>query len=130
MERIQNQLNRIFDGYTAWRSTSEFPPINVWISEESVMITAEMPGLSAEDIEVSVVNDTLTIKGSRKAEASSEEESLVRQERVFGQFSRSLQLPFRIESDAVNAKFSKGVLHLTLPRAQSDKPRKISVSGE
>jgi HSP20 family protein len=129
MERIQGQFNRLFEGYTAWRSATEFPPLNVWVSEDSAVITAELPGVASEDIDVSVVNNTLTIRGSRQPEQINEDETLHRRERSFGQFSRSIQLPFRVDSERVEAKFKRGILQLTLPRAEQDKPRKITVSA-
>jgi HSP20 family protein len=134
IERIQSQLNHLFDGYSAWRTTHEYPAINVWASQDSVVVTAELPGVAPEDIDVSVVNDTLTIRGSRQTELSSNsapaQEAVYRSERPFGQFSRSIQLPFRIDSDKIAAAFKKGVLQLTLPRAEQDKPKKIAVCGE
>lgn len=127
MERIQNQLNKLFENYSAWRSTSEYPPINVYVSEDSVVVTSEMPGVSLEDLDVSVVNDTLTLRGKRLPDEFKSGEMLHRRERHFGEFSRSIQLPFRINAEGVKANFKKGVLHLALPRAEEDKPRKISV---
>lgn len=129
MDLIQKQLNRLLsmDGYSR---VGEFPPINVWTSGDNCMLTAEIPGLESEDLEISVVNETLTLRGSRKPEALQEGETYHRREREFGEFSRSLQLPFRIDSEQVQAKFKNGVLTISLPRAENDKPRKISVRNE
>lgn len=104
-----------------------FPPVNVWTSEESVIVSAEIPGIDPGKIELSLLNETLTIKGEKAAENLGPETSYLRQERGFGNFVRSLQLPFRVDSSRVEAKFSNGILHITLPRAEADKPRKINV---
>lgn len=129
MQTLQQQFNRLFEN-NSWRVSGEFPPLNVWTNENSATVTAEVPGLSPEDIEISVVNDTLTLKGERRPEPLGEGESLHRQERGFGQFSRTLQLPFRVDADKVEAVFKRGILSITLPRTEQDRPRKISVRGE
>jgi|LakMenEpi03Aug12_release.lakeMendotaPanAssembly.Ray.scaffolds.fasta_scaffold752515_1 HSP20 family protein len=129
MQRLQSSLNRLLSQSAANRAT-EFPPINVWTSENGAIVRAEIPGVSADDVEISLVNDTLTLRGSRKAEELNEGESRHRQERAFGHFTRSLQLPFGVEADKVQAKFTNGVLQITLPRAEAEKPRKISVVSE
>jgi HSP20 family protein len=130
MERLQNQLNSLFDGHTAGRFDSELPPLNIWTSADAAVITAELPGLSAEDIDVSVVNDTVTLHGSRPPEQLPEGHVLHRSERFCGRFSRSVQLPFRVNADNIQATFKNGILELRLPRTEQDKPRKITVQSE
>ncbi|MBX9771589.1 MAG: Hsp20/alpha crystallin family protein, partial [Candidatus Obscuribacterales bacterium] len=91
---------------------------------------AEVPGISPEDVDISLLNDTLTIRGSRKPDSLKEGESRHRHERGYGQFTRSLQLPFGVNSEQVQAHVANGVLQITLPRAEAEKPRKISVVSE
>lgn len=129
MQRLQQHLNRLLLSGESFAS-QEFPPINVWTSEDEAIVRAELPGIEPADIDISLVNDTLTIKGCRNKEAEKEGETCHRQERGYGQFARSLQLPFRVESDKVEARFADGVLEISLPRAESDKARKISVKHE
>lgn len=129
MQRLQSSLNRLLS-HPATNRAAEFPPINVWTSENGAIVRAEIPGVAADDVEISLVNDTLTLRGSRKTEELSEGESRHRQERGYGQFTRSLQLPFGVEAEKVQAKFTNGVLQITLPRAEAEKPRKISVVSE
>ena len=129
MQRLQSSLNRLLSASAANRQ-EEFPPINVWTSGNGAIVTAEIPGVAPDDVEISLVNDTLTIRGFRKAEELTEGESRHRQERGYGQFTRSLQLPFGVEPDNVQAKFNNGVLQITLPRAEAEKPRRISVVSE
>jgi HSP20 family protein len=93
-------------------------------------VRAEIPGIEPNDMEISLVNDTLTVKGSRQAEVLQEDETCHRQERGYGQFTRTIQLPFAIEADRVQASFNSGVLEVKLPRAEAEKPRKISVTCE
>jgi len=129
MQRLQNSLNRLLSASIPAEQV-EFPPLNVWTSENGAIVRAEIPGVGPEDVDISLVNDTLTLRGSRKPEELKEGESRHRQERGYGQFTRSLQLPFAIEADHVQAKFSNGVLQITLPRSEAEKPRRISVVSE
>jgi HSP20 family protein len=127
MEKLQSYINRLVENQ---QTTFEFPPLNIWSSENGAHITCEIPGIKSEDIDISVANDTLTIKGSRNAERLSEEETYHRQERNFGQFARTIQLPFSINATQVKADFLNGILQIDLPRAEEDKPKKITVQSQ
>lgn len=129
MQRLQQQLSRLIS-VEKYPSTEEFPSINIWTSENGAIARTEIPGIDPNDIEISIVNDTLTIKGFRNPEIIQEDQTCHRQERGHGQFTRSLQLPFRVETDEVLARSSNGVLEITLPRAKADQPRKIGVVSE
>ncbi len=129
MQRLQQQLNRMLTADN-WQSTQEFPAINLWTSENGAIVQSEIPGIDPKEVDISLVNDTLTIKGSRNPDTLPEGPRCHRQERGCGQFTRSLQLPFDIEVDKVEARFSNGVLQIALPRAEADKPRKIGVVSE
>lgn len=129
MQRVQREMNRIFSGL-GQPLTQEVPPVNVWVGESGTVVTAELPGVDPGGVDISVVGDALTISGFREAETLKGEESYHRQERNHGRFSRSLQLPFHVEAGKVEAKYDRGILRITLPRAEADKPRKISVKCE
>lgn len=129
MQRLQTQLNRLLSVSTAGAQI-EFPPVNVWTSASGAIVQADIPGIAPEDVEISLVNNTLTIRGSRNPEEPKEGLSCHRQERGYGQFTRTLRLPFGIQSDAVEARFANGVLEIKLPRAEAEKPRKINVQCE
>ncbi len=126
MQRIQNQLNRLLSLNMA-EPSPEFPPLNVWVSETGAIINAEIPGIEPEDLDISIVNDTLTIRGTLSAQAQKDGENCQRQERGCGQFTRSIKLPFGVEIEKVDAKVSEGILSISLPRAEAEKPRKIEV---
>lgn len=126
MERMQSQLSRLFREESA-QAPAEYPPINVWTSENESVIKAEIPGIDPESIEVSVVNQTITLRGNRQQEQLGENEKWHRRERSWGQFARSLELPYRVEADSVSASSRNGVLTVRLPRAAADKPRKVAV---
>ena len=111
-------------------STIEFPAVNVWLAEDHAVVTTEIPGIDPGALEISVIKDSLTLRGTRQAEELKEGECYHRRERWSGQFSKTLELPFAVESGRVEARFSKGVLFISLPRAEADKPRKIMVKSE
>jgi HSP20 family protein len=129
MERLQREMNRVFSGMGETLG-QEVPPVDAWIGESDVIVAAELPGVDPAKVDISVVGDTLTISGSGEAETLKEGESYHRQERNHGSFSRTVQLPFHVEGSKVEAKYEKGILKITLPRAEADKPRKISVKAE
>ncbi|MCB0212841.1 MAG: Hsp20/alpha crystallin family protein, partial [Anaerolineae bacterium] len=89
----------------------------------------ELPGVNPEDIDISVVGETLKLTGSRQPEELGEGSRYHRRERGFGKFTRTFQLPFAVEADQVEAVFDKGILHISLPRAEAEKPKKITVKA-
>jgi len=129
MQRLQREMNRVFSGMGQPLS-QEIPPVNAWMSEGDAIVAAELPGVDPGKVDISVVGDTLTISGSRKADPLKEGESYHRQERSSGSFSRTIQLPFHVEADKVEAEYDKGILTIIMPRAEADKPRKIAVKSE
>lgn len=126
MDRLQREMNRIMTSF-APRGNSGFPPLNMWASEEDVVLTAELPGVNPDELDISVVGDTVTLSGRREQDDKSDDVRYHRRERWHGEFTRTVQLPFRIEVDQVDARFKKGVLMLTLPRAEEDRPRRIEI---
>jgi len=105
------------------------PPIDVWEDAEKLYVEMELPGLKLEDLKIEIAEgNLLTIAGERKAPEAPKAVWL-RQERGFGKFARTLELPSPVETEKVEAKFVNGVLLLTLPRAEAAKPRRIPVKG-
>lgn len=131
MERLRRDMNRLFEGSTigGLRRAPSYPAMNVWTSEDGLIVTAEIPGVDIKDIEISVMNDTLTVSGQRTPDEVGEGVRYHRRERGYGRFGRSVQLPYPVEADNVDATFKDGVLSISLPRAEEDKPRKITVKG-
>lgn len=113
----------------AWRRGSTYPPMNVWSSAEGLVIDAEIPGIDPKDIEVAVKGDELTLSGKVNVAGPVDGETYYRRERASGEFVRTLQLPFRVEPGAVKASARNGVLRLTVPRSEDEKPRKIAIEA-
>lgn len=116
-----------FAGADSLRTTGWTPAMDVEESDEAYLVTAELPGLSKEDVEITVENHTVTISGERKWDESVDRNRFRRIERAYGTFSRSFTLPKRIEANDVRANFENGVLYLTLPKAADSRPRHIAI---
>jgi HSP20 family protein len=131
MERLQRDMNRLFRSSRGNRlqPAPSFPAMNIWTSDEGQVITAEIPGVEPDDLDVSVTGEILTLSGSRKQEKAGEEVRYHRRERGYGRFKRSIQLPYPVQADKIDANFKNGVLFVHLPRAEEDKPKKITVKS-
>ena len=133
MEHLHRDMNRLFyDSFSLAGGRSgpdNYPVMNIWTNEEGAVITAELPGVEAEDIDISVVGDTLTLSGNRQVDELEDHETYHRRERHSGKFTRTFQLPFRVGTDGIEAAFEKGVLTIAVPRSEADKPKKISVKS-
>ncbi len=128
LDRIHDEMNRLFADALGRTVTSTYPPINIYVKDDNTVVTAELPGFDVKDLDITVLNDELRIKGTRKKPELGENVQIHRQESGVDSFQRNIQLPYAVESDKVEAKFDRGVLVITLPRAEADKPRKIKVS--
>jgi len=136
--RLQKNMNNLFSTLNENAPSSEsffrrgrlFPPVNVQKVEGNYKILAEIPGVKAEEIELSVQGDTLTIKGERKPQTVGNDVSYHRRERSYGSFQRSISLPEKVDADNIGANYKNGVLTITLPLDKASGPRKISVSTE
>jgi len=106
------------------------PAIEVFEKEDKFVVKAELPGMKEEDIDISVLGDTLTIKGERKAESEVKEEDYYCCERSYGSFSRSIAVPSNVDAKKIEASYEDGVLEVSLPKAPEVKPKKISVSAK
>src|SRR5208283_5299784 len=97
---------------------------------DTATVTTEVPGIEAGAIDISVMGKSVTVRGSRGPEEVKDGVAYHRRERWDGRFSKTFEIPFTVDADKVEAKFRKGVLYISLPRAESDKPRKITIKSE
>lgn len=124
--RIQGDMAKLYDRASAVEE--DYPRVNLWSSANEARMTVELPGISADDLDINVGNSTVTLKGSFPEYKISEGERFARQERPTGQFMRTVELPFAVDSNRVEASYKNGVLSVTMPRLEADKPRKIRIS--
>lgn len=104
------------------------PAIEVFEKEDEFVVRAELPGMKEEDVDISVSDDTLTIRGEKKSENEVKEENYHYCERSYGSFLRSIALPSNIDGKSIEASYDSGVLEISLPKAAEVKPKKIAVS--
>lgn len=123
---LQREMSRLLESVPG--NAARFPLVNVLADRNGAVLTAEIPGLDPSEIEINLLKDQLTIGGTIKRVAPEGEGVIcLRNERVSGTFSRTFTLPFEVEEGAITAKYDKGVLEVTLPRAEKSKPRTIQV---
>ncbi len=126
LRRIQDEMNRTLGG--AGAVATEYPPVNIWRGENGIIVAAEMPGVSMDDVEIVVHQNTLTIKGRKDAEAGAATVSFHRRERATGSFARTISLPFNVDAGQVKATAEAGIVSIELPRPEADKPRRIQIT--
>lgn len=132
LESLQTDMNRTLSdvGYgRGGRRSGVYPLMNVWSSANGIVVDVELPGVDPKDVEISVLGDELSLRGKVSQQAPAKGETYHRRERPTGEFARTLQLPFRADAAGVKANYRNGVLRLTVPRSEEEKPRKITVEA-
>lgn len=133
---LHREMNRLFDDF--WPSsfqgqavpTSLSPSVDVHEDDKTLTVSVEMPGLAEKDIEVSITNESLVVRGEKKSERDDKEGDYHIAERSFGQFERRLRLPDYVDADNADAHYRNGVLTITFPkRAEESRSRKISINA-
>ncbi len=133
---IQDRMNRLFE-QTLSRSRAEeritastwSPAVDIYETPETIIMKADLPGLSREDIEIQIRDNTLSLRGERRFAKDVQQENYLRIERAYGAFQRNFTLPATIQQDEIRATFRDGVLELTLPKAEEAKPKKIAIEA-
>jgi HSP20 family protein len=126
LRRMQSEMNRLFSG-VGFATARDYPQINIWLGDNSVVVTAELPGVTREDVTLNLQDDVLTLEGKREPKQLEQNGNWRRRERAYGSFSRAIQLPFRIDPNKVQARFNNGVLEVELERLEADRPKKIEI---
>ncbi|HVO80310.1 MAG TPA: Hsp20/alpha crystallin family protein [Terriglobales bacterium] len=135
---FRNELDRVFEQFgqtlSPWSlfrgaESVKLPSVDITEDDKAFTVTAELPGLAAEDVDVSLEGRTLVIKGEKQQETKTEEKNYHLTERTYGAFERSFYLPDGVDADAISASVAKGVLAVTLPKVPSpaDTAKKIEV---
>ncbi|OLD66108.1 MAG: hypothetical protein AUI52_05255 [Acidobacteria bacterium 13_1_40CM_2_68_10] len=133
---LQDRMNRLVnDPFARLMTPAEtvggwFPPVDIHEEPDRIILRAELPGINRDDIDVSIENGTLTLRGEKKQEEAIESENAYRLERFYGSFARSFVLPAAIDPDHIKASYKDGVLEVVVPKAEEAKPKKIKVLSE
>lgn len=124
-------MDDFFAPFNRMGSSMRTPDTDVMETEDHIRVTTELPGMRAEDIDVSLENNILTISGEKKAEReeSDERHNYHLTERRWGRFSRAFVLPREVEADRIEASYRDGVLTVSIPKSERAKPRRIEIRG-
>jgi len=137
-ELFRDRFGRLFDqafadfgrGFESGEDVASrnwLPSVDISETDDSLLLYVELPGMTKDDVDITLENNLLSIRGERKFEKENTKENFHRIERTFGSFSRSFTLPSNVRSDEVNASFRDGLLHIEIPKAEEAKPRKIAI---
>ena len=127
---LRRGVNRMFEDMVSrvsGISGTRYPRIDLTETKDALKVSAELPGVSKDDVKISITQNVLSISGERKAPALSEDACSLREERSFGTFDRSIELPVAIDTDTVKAGFKDGMLTITLHKREEAKPKEIQV---
>ncbi|MCX5885952.1 MAG: Hsp20/alpha crystallin family protein [Proteobacteria bacterium] len=140
LAQLQDKMNRIFEDSFSLLRTGEgkelfalgswVPPVDIYETEDTIVLSAELPGMKKEDMSVEIKDNTLTIKGERKFEHESEAKNYSRIERSYGTFQRVFTLAHLVQQDKIKARYENGILEIILPKAEESKTRHIKVKVE
>jgi HSP20 family protein len=130
----QREFDRLFkeafspmSGETEVSTRSWAPPVDIYETEDAIVLKAELPGIDPKEVEVRVEDNTLYLKGERKFEKEVNEQNYHRIERSYGSFARSFSLPNSISAEKVKAEYKDGLLTLTMPKREEAKPKTIKI---
>ena len=136
MDRLQRDMSRLFDltlpGMSADTDAALFsgnwaPAVDVVDTKDAVLVKAELPGLTKDDIDVTIENGVLTIRGEKKGATEHKDGEYVRCERYYGTFYRAFTLPSSVNAEKVDAKFNNGVLELAIQKKEEARPRQVKI---
>jgi len=133
LERMRRQLDRGFEeaprGWPGQLPTGVFPLTNITEDKDNFYLRAELPGIKASDVDISITGNSISISGTRTIAAEAEKVKYHRREREAGSFRRMIKLPSEIDTGKVEAKSSDGLLTVVLPKAEAAKPRQITIKA-
>jgi HSP20 family protein len=134
---LRETMDRLFDrGFSrpwrllTWETGNGYFPVDLYETDDEVVVKASLPGVRAEDLSISVTGETLTIKAETREEHEEEKPNYYRHERHYGAFQRVLTLPVRVDADKAGASFDNGVLQLRLPKVPEVRPKTIEVKAK
>lgn len=133
---LQDEMNRLFMSNFSRGGESDLmrgawsPQVDIFENKDQIVLEAELPGMKPEDVEISIENNVLTLRGERRFEKKDDSDNFHRVERSYGTFTRSFTLPPTVSSDRAEAEFENGILRLTLAKREEAKPRRIEIKSE
>jgi HSP20 family protein len=137
LRSFQDEVNHMFEQFfrggngeeAGWGVRTWAPPVDLYETDDALILKAELPGASKEDLSIEVRQNTLILRGQRKHEAEVKDEQYHRMERAYGAFQRSFMLPTVVDQGKVQATYKDGVLELRLPKSEAAKPKRIVIQS-
>lgn len=136
LRNLQDEMTRLFTGVqpSGYRREEMLngawsPKVDIFENKESLVLEAELPGMKRDDFELTIENNVITLKGERNFEKKTENDNYHRVERSYGSFTRSFTLPNTVSAEGAKAEFKDGILHVSLPKREETKARKIEILG-
>jgi HSP20 family protein len=137
LQSFQDEMNRMFDQFfrggtgeeAGWGVRTGAPPVDIYETDDALILKAELPGVSKDDVSIEIHQNTLILRGQRKHDAEVKEEHYHRVERAYGTFQRSFMLPTLVDQEHVQATYHDGVLELRLPKSEAAKPKRIAIQS-
>lgn len=130
---LEREFDRLLDAiknpFPGLRLERQYPPVNVYDHDEEYLLIAELPGVGPDQLELTIANGLLTLKGERRGPEGILDDRFRRHERLLGKWQRQLSLPERVDEERLSAEFNNGILKVHLPKLPTVKPRQIPVSG-
>lgn len=131
MNRLRREMNNLFSSYPGSSSTNAtYPLINVYDNPDTIVVTAELPGMSKEKIAIKFVDNSLILSGKLNDCDESKKMTMIRSERSKGDFEKTVRLPSKIIAERIEASFVNGILSVSLPKAEEAKPKTITVNAQ
>jgi len=128
LRRMQETVNRLFETNTSM-GRANYPAVNMYAKDDVLLVTAELPGFDNNKFDITVHGDSFRLEGYIGQGDTENADAWHRCERSRGQFSRTIDLPYRVDPDSVDAQFNSGVLEIEMRRPEEDKPRRITVNA-
>ena len=137
LQSFQDEMNRMFNQFfrggageeAGWGDRTWAPPVDIYETDDALVLKAELPGVSKDDVSIEIHQNTLILRGQRKHEAEVKEDRYHRVERAYGTFQRSFVLPTLVDQEHVQASYTDGVLELRLPKSEAAKPKRIAIQS-
>ena len=130
IDRLRREMNNLFTTFGHPAENATFPLMNVYDGKERLLVTAELPGLTKDQVKITFSEGVLTLAGEQKPLAAAKEMAVIRRERSEGEFEKSLRIPTKVRHDGISASFVNGILTITLPKAEEAKPKTITIEAK
>jgi HSP20 family protein len=131
-DEMNRRFNEVFRGSgeeASWGPQAWVPPVDIYETDDALVLHAELPGVSKEDVSIEIHQNTLTLRGERKPPAGVNNDRYHRVERAYGTFQRAFTLPMMLDQEHVQATYHDGVLELRLPKSEAAKPKRIAIQS-